>query len=196
MSSIYVWGEPLVPAPQSADGDCRRATVWIFNRPTQQDWAQAMLAYDGQQVRIQQCDWPLPGPWLGDEDRSGAEAGHYCAARALDEQLLNDYLDLIGVDALSSSLTLLMELIPNYLSELALHYVAGDASAFGRSAHTLKGACASLGLKRLQQLAEKMQHARSPLAEQAPVLTELLAVVGRDLRQLRSRLDAEIPARH
>lgn len=81
--------------------------------------------------------------------------------------MLLELIDMLGVLKLNNNLDLLQEMLPNYIDELNQSYqrYQQDNSVIGEltsSAHKIKGALGSLGLKQLQDIAALAQDENSP----------------------------------
>lgn len=83
---------------------------------------------------------------------------------ALNLPLLHELYSVLGKKGLAGSLALFETLLPSYIEELKTAYQQWQDSptlehrqSLTNQAHKLKGACASMGLLRLQQLAESAQ---------------------------------------
>ncbi len=75
----------------------------------------------------------------------------------LDTAMLAQYMELIGPTLMYQSLTLFEREMPGYLALLEASMTARDRSSITNEAHKIKGATGSIGLLRLQQLAQKIQ---------------------------------------
>lgn len=81
---------------------------------------------------------------------------------SLDEESLNDYLGMLGPAGLTDSIALFRKILPTYLSELQQKLNAHQVQELCAVAHKIQNACSTIGLKRLQQLAQKIQQANLP----------------------------------
>ncbi len=136
-----------------------------------------------------ECRWPLP-PHLSLQAPPVTVTSEAPASvdEALDRELLADYRDMLGDEALLRMLSLLRQHLPGYLALLGQAWAEADDSALRRAAHTLKGALATVGLKRLRNCAELLQTA--PYGPQhSAALTALLQWCGRDLGLLSQQLE-------
>jgi two-component system aerobic respiration control sensor histidine kinase ArcB len=75
----------------------------------------------------------------------------------LDLLFLTDYAATVGQSVLLSSVTLFAEKMPDYLAVLDSNLMARDQAGVLEEAHKIKGAAGSIGLRRLQQLAQLIQ---------------------------------------
>lgn len=81
---------------------------------------------------------------------------------SLDEESLNVYLGLLGPAGLADNITLFKKTLPTYLSEFQQKLNAHQVQELCAVAHKIQNACSTIGLKRLQQLAQKIQQANLP----------------------------------
>lgn len=163
-------------------------SVQLWLAPTLSQWAEAVVAYQGQTLVVAECRWPLP-PHLSlpAPAAAGAAVTPATEAEALDLALLADYRDMLGDEALLRMLALLRQHLPGYLELLGQAWAEADDSALRRAAHTLKGALATVGLMRLRNCAELLQTAPCGPAHSA-ALAALLQWCGRDLVVLSQQL--------
>ncbi len=80
----------------------------------------------------------------------------------LDTVFLTDYVDTVGAAILLSSVDLLDSMAGDYLSKLNDFVTARDQDGIVDEAHKIKGAAGSVGLKRVQQLAQQIQSPELP----------------------------------
>lgn len=171
-------------------------TALIIRQPQLSDWAAAIAAYRGQPLYARGCPWPLPRHLQLPADLQGwvplavpfPLAGD-CPLPALNQELLVDYLDMLGADTLAASVALLGQYLPTYLEQLVAARASGDDDAERRAAHVLKGAFATVALARVRDWAEILQSAPAGV-EREQALTDLLSYCGRDLEQLSRYLAA------
>ncbi|WP_101776348.1 ATP-binding protein [Pasteurella oralis] len=83
-------------------------------------------------------------------------------ASHFDVKMLNELIEMLGVSFAQKNLVLFKETMPSYINELLLAFSAYQQDAAKKSevlsiAHKIKGAAASVGLKRLQQIAAQAQ---------------------------------------
>ena len=74
-----------------------------------------------------------------------------------DEEMLTDLLVFIPASAMLENIALFEKLMPDYLQILDSNMVAKDKDGIANEAHKIKGAAGSIGLKRIQKLAQKVQ---------------------------------------
>ena len=75
----------------------------------------------------------------------------------LDKEMLNAYIDIVGPQLVMNSVVMFEETMPNYMALLNLYLESGDDENLVSEAHKIKGAAGSVGLQRIQQLAQKVQ---------------------------------------
>ncbi|HBV75092.1 MULTISPECIES: aerobic respiration two-component sensor histidine kinase ArcB [Vibrio] len=75
----------------------------------------------------------------------------------LDKEMLNAYIDIVGSQLVMNSVVMFEETMPNYMTLLNLYLESGDDENLVSEAHKIKGAAGSVGLQRIQQLAQKVQ---------------------------------------
>lgn len=83
-------------------------------------------------------------------------------AAIIDFVILKDYLSLLGAASLANNITLLETTLPNYLSTLKAQLEMRQPGPLREIAHKIQGACGSMGLQRLQQLALQIEQAVLP----------------------------------
>jgi len=76
----------------------------------------------------------------------------------LDLNTLEQYCSAIGAGTLLKSVVLFEQLMPEYVANLVKAKEAGDKDTLCAEAHKFKGAAGSVGLKRIQQYAQLLQH--------------------------------------
>lgn len=80
----------------------------------------------------------------------------------LDLPMLEQYIDLVGPQLITQSLDMFENLMPGYLAVLESNMTARDQQGIRDEGHKIKGAAGSVGLKRLQQLAQQIQSPELP----------------------------------
>ncbi|QIZ75444.1 Hpt domain-containing protein [Ferrimonas lipolytica] len=80
----------------------------------------------------------------------------------LDTVILDQYCDAIGAELLMKSVVMFEEMGPQYIGAVATAINADKKEAIISEAHKLKGAAGSIGLKRIQQLSERIQCGDEP----------------------------------
>ena len=74
-----------------------------------------------------------------------------------DEVMLSELLEFIPASGLLDNIALFAQMMPDYLQILDSNMVAKDKEGIVNEAHKIKGAASSVGLKRIQALAQKVQ---------------------------------------
>ncbi|CUS47303.1 MAG: Hpt domain protein [Idiomarinaceae bacterium HL-53] len=67
----------------------------------------------------------------------------------IDTQLLQQYIDMLGLAGIEESVRAFHNVIPDYMEALETNLLAKDSGGFRKQAHKIKGACRSIGFKRL-----------------------------------------------
>ncbi|WP_375056220.1 aerobic respiration two-component sensor histidine kinase ArcB [Zobellella sp. DQSA1] len=80
----------------------------------------------------------------------------------LDRMFLDDYVETVGAMALLSSVELLEQMADGYLARLNQFMVQRQQEGIVDEAHKIKGAAGSVGLKRIQLLAQRIQSPELP----------------------------------
>lgn len=80
----------------------------------------------------------------------------------LDKEMLNAYIDIVGTQLVMNSVVMFEETMPNYMALLNGYLRSGDDENLVSEAHKIKGAASSVGLQRIQQLAQKVQSPKEP----------------------------------
>jgi two-component system aerobic respiration control sensor histidine kinase ArcB len=75
----------------------------------------------------------------------------------LDIEMLESYVDIVGPKPVLDSIAMFEEMMPDYMDILNSNMVAKDQANIVSEAHKIKGAAGSIGLKRIQQVAQKAQ---------------------------------------
>ncbi|MDX1268680.1 MAG: response regulator, partial [Oceanisphaera sp.] len=121
------------------------------------------------------------------------------AARAeqqeiLDTVFLTDYVDTVGASILLSSVDMLDQMAGDYLSKLNDFMAEKDKDGIVEEAHKIKGAAGSVGLKRVQQLAQQIQSPDLPdwWQQLDSWVNELNALLPADLVILRRWLESRV----
>ncbi|MGB5445569.1 MAG: aerobic respiration two-component sensor histidine kinase ArcB [Psychromonas sp.] len=74
-----------------------------------------------------------------------------------DQQMLVDLMDFLPTSVILNNILLFEKLLPEYLDVLDSNMIAKDQKGIVNEAHKIKGAAGAIGLKRIQQLAQKIQ---------------------------------------
>ena len=80
----------------------------------------------------------------------------------LDLELLEQYRETIGDKLILDSVKLFEQMLPEYLAVLDSNMVAKDQTGIVNECHKIKGAAGSVGLKHIQQIAQKGQSPELP----------------------------------
>ncbi|GAA3551175.1 aerobic respiration two-component sensor histidine kinase ArcB [Zobellella aerophila] len=80
----------------------------------------------------------------------------------LDLAFLNDYAETVGAAVLLSSVTLFEQMSGDYLARLDAFMAEREQDGIVDEAHKIKGAAGSIGLRRIQQLAQQIQSPELP----------------------------------
>ncbi|MGO2320833.1 MAG: ATP-binding protein, partial [Vibrio toranzoniae] len=75
----------------------------------------------------------------------------------LDIDMLESYVDIVGPKPVLDSIAMFEDMMPEYMEILNSNMVAKDQASIVSEAHKIKGAAGSIGLKRIQQVAQKAQ---------------------------------------
>ena len=80
----------------------------------------------------------------------------------LDTDMLESYVDIVGPKPVLDSIVMFEDMMPEYMEILNSNMVAKDQASIVSEAHKIKGAAGSIGLKRIQQVAQKAQSPDMP----------------------------------
>ncbi|WP_221074843.1 aerobic respiration two-component sensor histidine kinase ArcB [Agarivorans aestuarii] len=80
----------------------------------------------------------------------------------LDLDLVEQFCETIGVTVLNDSINLFKQVMPDYMKVLESNLFAKDQDGIASEAHKIKGAAGSIGLARIQRLANKIQSPELP----------------------------------
>ncbi|MGB0894059.1 MAG: Hpt domain-containing protein [Parashewanella sp.] len=111
----------------------------------------------------------------------------------LDLNTLEQYCNAIGAATLLKSVVLFEQLMPEYVDNLIKANEARDKDTLCAEAHKFKGAAGSVGLKRIQKFAQKLQHGEEAdwAIEHASWLSVIVENAALDLQQLKQYLEAK-----
>ncbi|MCE9679044.1 Hpt domain-containing protein [Shewanella sp. AS1] len=111
----------------------------------------------------------------------------------LDLNTLEQYCSAIGAGTLLKSVVLFEQLMPEYVGNLVKAQTAKDKETLCSEAHKFKGAAGSVGLKRIQQYAQLLQHGEAPEwdAEHETWLQVIVDYASSDLASLKHYLEAK-----
>ncbi|GAB6261467.1 aerobic respiration two-component sensor histidine kinase ArcB [Photobacterium sp. R1] len=82
--------------------------------------------------------------------------------KLLDFEMLSSYVDIVGTKPVFDSIEMFEKMMPEYLAILDSNMTAKDQDGIKFEAHKIKGAAGSIGLKRIQQVAQKAQSPELP----------------------------------
>jgi two-component system aerobic respiration control sensor histidine kinase ArcB len=83
-------------------------------------------------------------------------------AQHLDIDMLISYIDIVGAMPVLESLEMFEKLMPEYITILDSNMIAKDQDGIVSEAHKIKGAAGSIGLARIQRIAQKAQSPDEP----------------------------------
>ncbi len=75
----------------------------------------------------------------------------------LDLNMLESYVEIVGTNPVYDSIKMFEEMMPDYIEVLDSNMTAKDKEGIVSEAHKIKGAAGSIGLKRIQSVAQKAQ---------------------------------------
>ncbi len=79
-----------------------------------------------------------------------------------DWSLLEQYIQITGIDVIEQSIQLFEKMMPDYLDVLDCNLIAKDQQAISEQGHKIKGAAAAIGLIHLQKIASQIQSPELP----------------------------------
>ncbi|WP_261816667.1 aerobic respiration two-component sensor histidine kinase ArcB [Vibrio gallicus] len=80
----------------------------------------------------------------------------------IDKEMLTSYIEIVGKKPVLDSIALFSDMMPEYISILDSNLVAKDQKAIASEAHKIKGAAGSVGLQRIQSVAQQAQSPELP----------------------------------
>ena len=80
----------------------------------------------------------------------------------LDLAMLESYVDIVGASPVLESITMFEKMMPDYIQVLDSNMMAKDQDSIVSEAHKIKGAAGSIGLQRIQRVAQKAQSPDMP----------------------------------
>lgn len=110
----------------------------------------------------------------------------------IDFALLEQYLEIIGQDGVTESLTTFERLMPEYLAELVVYLEQQDENEFRRQAHKVKGGCRSLGFWRLGAKMQYLERESWNWQEAKAIIDEWQDALQVDLQQVHRWLTDEL----
>ncbi len=114
------------------------------------------------------------------------------ATMVLDLDILNQYTQAIGGKVLLGSVDIFSQQYPQYLAELVAFQEAGDLISVAAQGHKMKGAAGAIGLARLGEWAQYIQHSEAAdWHEHFPKFIEKIAqCYQQDIDTLRNYLES------
>ncbi|QLE84566.1 MULTISPECIES: Hpt domain-containing protein [Shewanella] len=111
----------------------------------------------------------------------------------LDLNTLEQYCSAIGAGTLLKSVVLFEQLMPEYVGNLVNAKEAQDKDTLCSEAHKFKGAAGSVGLKRIQQFAQLLQHGEEAnwAEKHSEWLQEIVDHANADLAELKQYLESK-----
>lgn len=82
--------------------------------------------------------------------------------KILDIDMLTSYVEIVGSKPVLDSIEMFEDMMPGYLEILDSNMMAKDQAAIVSEAHKIKGAAGSIGLARIQKVAQKAQTPDAP----------------------------------
>jgi two-component system, OmpR family, aerobic respiration control sensor histidine kinase ArcB len=83
-------------------------------------------------------------------------------SQILDMDMLRSYVEIVGDKPVFDSITMFEKMMPEYIEILESNMVAKDQAGIVSEAHKIKGAAGSVGLARIQRVAQKAQTPDAP----------------------------------
>ncbi|MGF1873475.1 aerobic respiration two-component sensor histidine kinase ArcB [Photobacterium indicum] len=80
----------------------------------------------------------------------------------LDLEMLESYVEIVGTKPVHESIAMFEKMMPDYIAILDSNMTAKDKDGIKFEAHKIKGAAGSIGLKHIQQVAQKAQSPELP----------------------------------
>ncbi|MCL1123123.1 Hpt domain-containing protein [Shewanella surugensis] len=112
----------------------------------------------------------------------------------LDLNTLEQYCQAIGAATLLKSVVLFEQLMPEYVGNLVSADKANDKATLCSEAHKFKGAAGSVGLKRIQQYAQQLQHGEEAVwaTGHSAWLQAIVTHAQDDLAKLKEHLESQV----
>ncbi|PSU22627.1 aerobic respiration two-component sensor histidine kinase ArcB [Photobacterium kishitanii] len=107
------------------------------------------------------CSHELQQPDLVDIDNLEIANGNVIDT-LLDLEMLTSYVEIVGTEPVYTSIEMFEKMMPDYLAILDSNMTAKDQDGIKFEAHKIKGAAGSIGLKHIQQIAQKAQSPELP----------------------------------
>ena len=99
---------------------------------------------------------------IDDISDSGSVAHGSVIDTLLDLEMLTSYVEIVGIEPIYTSIEMFEKMMPDYLAILDSNMTAKDQDGIKFEAHKIKGAAGSIGLKHIQQVAQKAQTPELP----------------------------------
>ncbi|PWI35336.1 aerobic respiration two-component sensor histidine kinase ArcB [Vibrio albus] len=121
------------------------------------------------------------------------EALPEACANLLDLDMLSSYIEIVGVQPVIDSIDMFEEMMPDYIEILDSNLTAHDQKGIVSEAHKIKGAAGSIGLKRIQKVAQKAQSPDLPVwwENVEDWVEEIKNEYGKDIAVLRNWLNQQ-----
>lgn len=102
---------------------------------------------------------------VSDEEANEGNAlmGSNILNELLDLEMLTSYVEIVGSEPVYTSIEMFEKMMPDYLAILDSNMTAKDQDGIKFEAHKIKGAAGSIGLKHIQQVAQKAQTPELPM---------------------------------
>lgn len=81
----------------------------------------------------------------------------------LDLEMLTSYIEIVGKKPVLESIAMFEEMMPEYMEILESNLLSQDQKGITSEAHKIKGAASAIGLKHIQQIAQKAQTPEEPM---------------------------------
>ncbi|WP_407559073.1 aerobic respiration two-component sensor histidine kinase ArcB [Vibrio parahaemolyticus] len=104
----------------------------------------------------------IPAVIVKPEVKEEAARSPVIETHLLDLDMLESYVDIVGVKPVYDSIKMFEDMMPDYIEVLDSNMTAKDQDGIVSEAHKIKGAAGSIGLKRIQSVAQKAQSPDMP----------------------------------
>jgi two-component system aerobic respiration control sensor histidine kinase ArcB len=112
---------------------------------------------------LEQCRLVVPGEDPAPETELVTPVLPEACSNLLDLDMLSSYIEIVGVQPVVDSIDMFEEMMPDYIEILDSNLTAQDQKGIVSEAHKIKGAAGSIGLKRIQSVAQKAQSPDLPV---------------------------------
>ncbi|WP_194757016.1 Hpt domain-containing protein [Aliidiomarina indica] len=109
----------------------------------------------------------------------------------LDTELLQQYVEILGVEGISASFSTFEKMCPEYLNELKSVVATENETAIRQCAHKMKGSCRSLGFIRLGQSMEVIEKGQWSLEQLQTRIDAWENMLQADVKAARAWLDQQ-----